>query len=228
MWLGPLQVTTVLLEIINGLFAAYDADKTGRYLSKDAAIALLMSVTVKGATVASGVTDLNPAVDLAGHLSAHIIPELSVTDAAINELPIVKAACLKFVATFRSQFSNDQLVALLPMLIPFVGSTNVVVHTYAAAAIERLLMVKDKTTTTDATGLVISTTTTPRLSPEAVAANLEALFGAFFGLMVKTGACPAPMPPRPRVRTTTAHTTCDLHECVLAARVQTTRRTSTS
>jgi len=146
-------------------------------------------VTVKGATVASGVTDLNPAVDLAGYLSAHIIPELSVTDAGINELPIVKAACLKFVATFRSQFSTDQLVALLPMLIPFVGSTNVVVHTYAAAAIERLLMVKDKSTTTDAAGLVVATTTTPRISPEAVAANLETLFGAFFGLMVKTGAC---------------------------------------
>lgn len=56
----------------------------------------------------------------------------------------VQAACIKFVATFRSQFTAEQLEVLLPMLIPFTGAESYVVHTYAASAIERLLMVRDR------------------------------------------------------------------------------------
>jgi hypothetical protein len=107
---------------------------------------------------------MNPRVDLGGYLTAHILPELSVAvspavdpsnpaagagaaayaAAAVNELPIAKAAALKFITTFRAQFSREQLVALLPMVVPFAGANSFVVHTYAANCFERVLTIKDK------------------------------------------------------------------------------------
>jgi len=110
------------------------------------------------------VTGMNPRVDLGGYLTAHILPELSVAvspavdpsnpaagagaaayaAAAVNELPIAKAAALKFITTFRAQFSREQLVALLPMVVPFAGANSFVVHTYAANCFERVLTIKDK------------------------------------------------------------------------------------
>jgi hypothetical protein len=87
-------------------------------------------------------TNINPLVNLGEYLTMHILPELEAT--SINDRPIVKAACIKFIATFRAQFTAEHLTALLPMLIPFTGSSNFVVHTYAATAIERLLLVRDR------------------------------------------------------------------------------------
>ena len=34
--------------------------------------------------------------------------------------------------------------ALLPQLVPFAGASSYVVHTYAASAVERLLLLRDK------------------------------------------------------------------------------------
>jgi exportin-2 (importin alpha re-exporter) len=46
------------------------------------------------------------------------------------------------VSTFRNQFSKEQFGALMPLLIAHLGSTHVVLHTYAAAAIEKMLTSK--------------------------------------------------------------------------------------
>lgn len=81
-------------------------------------------------------------MDLSTFLTAHIIPELSAE--SVNARPVVKAAVIKFITTFRAQFTAEQLTALVPMLSVFVASTGFVVHTYAATALERLLSVKDR------------------------------------------------------------------------------------
>lgn len=46
-------------------------------------------------------------------------------DSDVNARPIVRADCIKFVYTFRNQFSVEQLLALMPMLIAHLQSEHV-------------------------------------------------------------------------------------------------------
>jgi hypothetical protein len=161
----------------------------------------------------------------------------------VDERPIVKAASIKFVATFRAQFGKEELggerassgretqatrvvlssrlivvcarssqvgrhapvprtltraappltflpttsAALLPLLAPFVSARHYVVHTYAAAAVERLLLVKDKApadpTALPGTPAALRVVISPRLPQEALAAALPGLLSALFALM---------------------------------------------
>ena len=55
---------------------------------------------------------------------------------------IIQADAIKYLHTFRSQLSKDQLIAVLPMLVPFLNNSSYVLHTYAAITIERLLFIK--------------------------------------------------------------------------------------
>jgi exportin-2 (importin alpha re-exporter) len=87
-----------------------------------------------------GVSETNPGVNLMGFFAAQILPELQDTN---HSRPVVKATALKFVTTFRNQFSTQELGHLFPMLIVQLGSEIVVVHTFAAYAIERFLCAKD-------------------------------------------------------------------------------------
>ena len=63
--------------------------------------------------------------------SSHVLTELQEMDMSVR--PMVKATSIKFVSIFRNQFTKEQIGALLPLLIAHLGSTSVVVHTYAAA-----------------------------------------------------------------------------------------------
>eukprot|EP00878_Enallax_costatus_P035479 GHUV01039588.1.p2 GENE.GHUV01039588.1~~GHUV01039588.1.p2 ORF type:complete len:116 (-),score=36.43 GHUV01039588.1:44-391(-) len=74
-------------------------------------------------------------------LLLQVLPELQ--DPNVNERPILKADALKFVTTFRSQLPTATLVALLPPCIALLGSEHVVVHSYAATAIERFLALRE-------------------------------------------------------------------------------------
>lgn len=50
---------------------------------------------------------------------------INTQDADVNARPIVRADCIKFVHTFRNQFSVEQLLALMPMLIAHLQSEHV-------------------------------------------------------------------------------------------------------
>ncbi len=60
----------------------------------------------------------------------------------VNSLPLIKADCLKFLIHVRNQLDRDALVQSLPECARYLSSTNIVVQTYAAHAIERLLLVR--------------------------------------------------------------------------------------
>lgn len=53
------------------------------------------------------------------------VTALSAQDTDVNARPIVRADCIKFVYTFRNQFSVEQLLALMPMLIAHLQSEHV-------------------------------------------------------------------------------------------------------
>ncbi|XP_030755343.1 exportin-2-like, partial [Sitophilus oryzae] len=60
-----------------------------------------------------------------------------------NELPVLKADAIKYIMTFRSVLPNEVVVSTLPQLIRHLQSESAVVHTYAACAIEKILIMKD-------------------------------------------------------------------------------------
>jgi exportin-2 (importin alpha re-exporter) len=56
--------------------------------------------------------------------------------------PMLKATCINFLGIFMNEFTNEQLESLMPLLIAHLESPHVVVHTYAAATIEKMLTSK--------------------------------------------------------------------------------------
>ncbi len=54
---------------------------------------------------------------------------------------LAQASCIKFLSTFRNQLDTSMLVSSIPVLCRFLSAKSVVVHTYAAVALEKLVMV---------------------------------------------------------------------------------------
>ena len=60
----------------------------------------------------------------------------------VNNLPLIKADCLKFLIYVRNQLDRDTLIKSLPECARYLSANDIVVQTYAAHAVERLLLVR--------------------------------------------------------------------------------------
>lgn len=60
----------------------------------------------------------------------------------VNELPVLKADALKFVIAFRNILGGPNLLQCLPTIMRHLQASSVVVHTYAASAIEKLFIMR--------------------------------------------------------------------------------------
>eukprot|EP01133_Synstelium_polycarpum_P009009 gene9009-10567_t len=128
------QVTQLLSVDINQLLAAYQADSTANWLSKDAAIFLVTALAVK-----SDKQDSNQLVPVLEFFHSQVVPELQN---AANVEPILVADCLKFIMIFRSQIPTEQYPAVLELVINCLSNPNYIVHTYASSCVDRLLAEK--------------------------------------------------------------------------------------
>lgn len=109
--------------------------------AKDTAVYLFLSVAAKGAvTVAQGVKTVNPLVNVVDFFEQHIAADLMATEGVE---PIAKVDAIKYLYTFRSLFSKDQWKVAFQPLIQNLNSSNYVVYTYAAIAVERVLFLVD-------------------------------------------------------------------------------------
>eukprot|EP00977_Amphora_coffeiformis_P020286 scaffold8037_cov146-Amphora_coffeaeformis.AAC.6 len=100
-----------------------------------------MSIAIKRVGL-EGVSEINPNVNLLDFFNGQIMPELQDTNH--TQRPVVKAAAIKFIATFRKQYGRNECVQLMPGMIGHLSSPVVVVHTFAAHAIERILATKNE------------------------------------------------------------------------------------
>jgi len=60
----------------------------------------------------------------------------------VNELPVLKADAIKLIMTFRSILPREMVVGSLPQLIRHLSANSIVVHSYAACAIEKILAMR--------------------------------------------------------------------------------------
>lgn len=136
-------VTEVVGRYITHYLAAFAQNPKNEWKSKDTAVYLFSSIAAKGAITAThGVTQTNSLVNVVDFFQQNIASDL-VADSGVE--PIIKVDAIKYLYTFRSQLTKEQWHAAFPPLIKNLASSNYVVYTYTAIAVERVLSL---TTTT--------------------------------------------------------------------------------
>ncbi len=129
-------VTQVVFQYINHYLAAGKTD----WKAKDTAVYLFLAIAAKGAVTAThGVKTVNSYVNVVDFFEQHIAADL-LSEATE---PISKVDAIKYLYTFRSQLNKAQWSSAIQPLIQNLASTNYVVHTYAAIAVERVLHLTD-------------------------------------------------------------------------------------
>jgi exportin-2 (importin alpha re-exporter) len=102
---------------------------------------LFLSIAAKGAvTAAQGVKTVNSYVNVVEFFQQNIASDL-IADSGVE--PLSKVDAIKYLHNFRSQLDKDQWKAALEPLIKNMASSNYVVYTYAAIAVERVLFLTD-------------------------------------------------------------------------------------
>ena len=134
-------VTNVVTKYINHYLSEYQKDPKKNWRSKDTAIYLFSSIAVKGtATASHGVKNVNQNVNVIEFFQKNIASDL-VSETGVEA--ILKVDAIKYLYTFRSQMAKGQWQVAFPLLVKHLASSNYVVYTYAAIAVERVLYLTD-------------------------------------------------------------------------------------
>jgi len=132
------SVTAIFSNYLAHLIQEYTKDPANKWVDKEAAIYIVISLAVRTKTEKHGATTSSEFVNLTDFFNNYIKPELSNTAGH----PIVRSACIKYIMTFRSTLPRDLTVSSLPLLAALVADKSIVVHSYASTAIEKILIIK--------------------------------------------------------------------------------------
>ncbi|CAL5868610.1 uncharacterized protein PFLUO_LOCUS2837 [Penicillium psychrofluorescens] len=135
------SVTKVVLQYTEHYLGEYAKDPASNWKSKDTATYLYSAIAAKGvATSTHGVTATNSLVSITDFFQQHLASDLIAEDGVH---PILKVDAIKYLYTFRSIITKEQWQQVLPVLVKHLASSNYVVYTYAAIAVERALFLSD-------------------------------------------------------------------------------------
>ncbi|KAJ5107737.1 hypothetical protein N7456_004412 [Penicillium angulare] len=135
------SVTKVVLKYTEHYLNEYSKSPASNWKSKDTAIYLYSAIAAKGvATSTHGVTATNSLVSITDFFQQQLAADL-VSDDGVH--PILKVDAIKYLYTFRSIITKEQWQQVLPVLVKHLASSNYVVYTYAAIAVERALFLSD-------------------------------------------------------------------------------------
>lgn len=133
-------VTDCVMTYMNHYLENYAKDRKNNWKSKDTAVYLFSAIAARGtATAGQGAKNINPNVNILEFFEKHVAEDLT----AENIEPILKVDAIKFVYIFRSQITSQYWQVAFPLLVKHLGSSNSVVYTYAAIAVERVLSMTD-------------------------------------------------------------------------------------
>jgi exportin-2 (importin alpha re-exporter) len=106
------KITTILKGYVGKLLQAFQQNPA-QWISKDAAMYIVMALAVKASTTGKGVTQVNKFINIGDFFKTQIIPELKSNPA---KNPVLKADCLKFVTSFRTQLPGSAYQSLIPLI----------------------------------------------------------------------------------------------------------------
>ncbi|KAM7189624.1 CAS/CSE protein, C-terminus domain containing protein [Naviculisporaceae sp. PSN 640] len=130
-----MTVTQVVFKYINHYLTLGKTD----WKAKDTAVYLFLAIAAKGTvTAAHGVKTVNSYVNVVDFFKENI-----ASDLVGESEPISKVDAIKYLYNFRSQLNKAQWDGAIQPLIQNLGSSNYVVYTYAAIAVERVLFLTD-------------------------------------------------------------------------------------
>jgi exportin-2 (importin alpha re-exporter) len=119
----------------------YSANRNEKWMQKVSLLNLLITVSATNYSFKNGASDLTISrEDLLNYIQSVIMPELTEQDC--DNLPLLKATCIKFVYMFRSFLPPEYLINFLQLFCNFLKSQYIVNQSYAAACIEKLLVIK--------------------------------------------------------------------------------------
>jgi len=179
-------ITNMLKGYVQTLLEEYEKNKGKKnaFVAKDVAMYIILALSAKTSSVSKGVTATNPYIDLNSFLSNHVLSELS---GDMNANPILKADCLKFLTVFRAQLPKEYFSQLMQLIMTYLSSQQVVLHTYAAYAIERLLSVKEPSATppppAPGAAPTVSAPAKLRYDKDALAPHLQKLMESLFKVL---------------------------------------------
>ncbi|KAI9448619.1 armadillo-type protein [Lactarius psammicola] len=135
--------TALALEWIGRALTEASAarDVEDAWKSKDAAVYLFEAVATRSATLTQGVTATNPNVNIVQWFGDNIFGDLQAA-AGGRVHPALQVDAIRYLYTFRYQLTKEQLVSVLPLLLNRLESQEVVVYTYAAVALDRILSMR--------------------------------------------------------------------------------------
>lgn len=158
------EMTAIMHNAINSVFNMHNASEALSKLasskspeefeklvkSYDICITLFIAVSAKNYSYSNGVSELNNSINLPEFTKNVIFAVLDHYSSQIttNEnlfLNLLLCDCLKFVLVFRQQV-DDKTNGVMNRLVTYLKSSNFVVSSYAAIAIERALAVRNKET----------------------------------------------------------------------------------
>ncbi|KAL8952572.1 MAG: hypothetical protein Q9222_001526 [Ikaeria aurantiellina] len=134
-------VTDIVMRYINHYLSEYSKDPSRNWKSKDTAVYLYSSIAAKGAvTSGQGVKNVNELVNVLDFFQANVAADI-ISESGVEA--ILKVDAIKYLYMFRSQISREQWRNAFPLLVKHLGSSEFVVYTYAAIAVERVLALTD-------------------------------------------------------------------------------------
>lgn len=131
------MVAKIVFKYIEHYLVQYSSDAKANWKSKDTAVYLYSSIAIKGtATASQGVKSTSDFVNILEFFQGNIAKDL-ITDTGVE--PILKVDAIKYLYTFRRQMSKELWRDAFPLLVKHLGSSNFVVYSYSAIALERAM-----------------------------------------------------------------------------------------
>lgn len=130
-------VSRTVFRYIHHYLSEYSQDTRANWRSKDTAVYLYSCIAAKGAATAShGVKSTHDFVNIIEFFQQNIAVDL-ISDTGVE--PILKVAAIKYLYTFRSQITKEQWHDAFPLLVKHLGSSDYIVYSYSAIALERAM-----------------------------------------------------------------------------------------
>jgi len=131
------MVSTVVLRYVDHYLSEFSRDPSNNWKSKDTAVYLYSSIAARGTITASqGATGTNDFANVVDFFQRHVASDL-VSTSSVE--PILQVDAIKYLYIFRSQVPAAQWQSAFPLLVKHLGSSDYVVYTYAAIALERTM-----------------------------------------------------------------------------------------
>jgi exportin-2 (importin alpha re-exporter) len=136
------QITNLLKQYVGRMLQDYRAEPDAKWQLKDAAMYAVLALSAKSIGRDGAAKEVNRYINVVDFVQHEVLPELQKD---LDRVPVLHADAIKFVCVFRSLLPPPAIPVILPLLVRHLESDLVVVHTYAAHAIERLLFRDSKT-----------------------------------------------------------------------------------